>query len=290
MSTVKNMPEGMRRGLLASILFHLTLLLLFLFTSIGLDAMPPQFAEVTLISGSPGGQIAPATPVKEEPSPVRSEEVVRATRPKPERAQKPALQPSNQSAATTEAASKMTTQPARSSPVAPPRRRVIEDEEPVVSHQEQGKLAPGATPSLPGTPGSGSAASTSGGVPVQTAAESQSGGASQGRGGSGSGTGQTSGAGSGQPFTIEGDAAQRLIVKQVIPDYPEGLQRQAVLQFRFTVMPDGRITSLVPMRKGDPVLEEVTLNALRQWRFNPLSPQVEQRNVQGIITFRYELK
>lgn len=287
----ENMPEGMRKGLLASLLFHLALLLLFLITTIGLDAVPPQFAEVTLISGSPGGQETRSTPVLQQPSPVRSGDVVRATRPKQVSTQNPAKQTSPKSASTrTETVPKVTTQPARSSPIVPPKRRAIEEEEPVISRQEQGKLTPGAAASLPGTPGSGTASSSQGGAPVQTASESEAGGASQGRGGMGTGTGQTSGAGSGQPFTIEGDAAQRLIVKQVIPDYPEDLQREAVLKFRFTVLPDGRITSLIPMRKGDPTLEELTISALRQWRFNPLPPQMEQKNVQGIITFRYELQ
>jgi len=93
-----------------------------------------------------------------------------------------------------------------------------------------------------------------------------------------------------QPFTIEGEAAERKILRQVIPEYPPGLQKEAIVKIRITVLPDGKIGPMIPVQKGDPVLEETTINALRQWRFNPLPPTVIQKNVQGIVTFRYELR
>ena len=96
-------------------------------------------------------------------------------------------------------------------------------------------------------------------------------------------------ASSSQPFTIEGKAAERSILKQVIPEYPPGLDKEAVIKIRFTVLPDGRIGQMIPVQKDYPQLEEVTINALKQWRFNPLPPSAEQTNVQGVITFRYEL-
>ena len=92
------------------------------------------------------------------------------------------------------------------------------------------------------------------------------------------------------PYTITGDAANRTVLNQKIPQYPPGLQKEAVVRIRFTVLPDGRLGQMIPVQKGDPQLEEITLKALRQWRFNPLSPTAEQKNVTGIITFRYELQ
>ncbi|MBN2413644.1 energy transducer TonB [candidate division KSB1 bacterium] len=93
-----------------------------------------------------------------------------------------------------------------------------------------------------------------------------------------------------QTFTIEGEAAERKILKQIIPPYPPDMQKEAVVKIRITVLPDGSMGPMVPVQKGDPVLEEITMKALRQWRFNPLSPTVRQKNVQGIVTFRYELR
>ena len=37
-------------------------------------------------------------------------------------------------------------------------------------------------------------------------------------------------------------------------------------------------------------LESITLTALRQWRFNPIQSNAPQREVEGVITFRYILK
>jgi len=93
-----------------------------------------------------------------------------------------------------------------------------------------------------------------------------------------------------QPYTIEGEAADRTVLKKVIPKYPENLQKEAVVKIRFTVLPDGRVGQMIPVQKDDPRLETITMEALRQWRFNPLSQSTEQRSVQGVITFRYELK
>lgn len=81
-----------------------------------------------------------------------------------------------------------------------------------------------------------------------------------------------------------------MIINQVIPAYPEDLQREALIKFRFTVQPDGRLTNIIPMRKGDATLERITIEALSKWRFNALPVNVEKRMVQGVITFRYELR
>jgi TonB family protein len=93
-----------------------------------------------------------------------------------------------------------------------------------------------------------------------------------------------------QPYTIEGEAAERRILYQEIPKYPAGLQKEATVKIRITVLPDGKMGPVIPMQKGDPTLEEVTIKALRQWRFDPLPSGVAQKNVQGIVTFRYELR
>ncbi len=94
---------------------------------------------------------------------------------------------------------------------------------------------------------------------------------------------------SNQPFTIEGDAAKRTLVKKVIPQYPPGLQKEATVKIRVFVLPNGEIGQMLPVLKGDSVLEEITLKSLREWKFNPLPPG-ENKTVQGIVTFRYELR
>ncbi|MDZ7263214.1 MAG: energy transducer TonB [candidate division KSB1 bacterium] len=92
------------------------------------------------------------------------------------------------------------------------------------------------------------------------------------------------------PFQIEGQAARRVVLVKVIPEYPEGLQKQATIKIRFTVLPDGQVGEMIPMIRADATLERLTLDALRQWQFSPLAPEEPQVVEQGIITFRYLLK
>jgi len=91
-------------------------------------------------------------------------------------------------------------------------------------------------------------------------------------------------------YRIEGAVANRTVVYRIIPEYPENLQTQGVIRIRFTVLPNGNIGEMIPIIKSDATLEKITLDALRQWRFNPLPDDAPQRIEQGVITFRYLLK
>ena len=92
------------------------------------------------------------------------------------------------------------------------------------------------------------------------------------------------------PFIIEGEAAERTVVHRVIPQYPAGLAREAVVKIGFVVLPSGVVANAVPILKGDAELEKIALEAFRQWRFNPLPPEAEQKEQRGVITFRFVLK
>lgn len=101
---------------------------------------------------------------------------------------------------------------------------------------------------------------------------------------------ETPGEKEGPAFTIEGPAAGRAILSKVIPQYPPGLQKEVVVKARLTVLPNGLVSEVVPLQKGDPVLEELTVKALSQWKFNALPPDVPQLPQEGTITFVYRLK
>ncbi|HEX9975545.1 MAG TPA: energy transducer TonB [bacterium] len=92
------------------------------------------------------------------------------------------------------------------------------------------------------------------------------------------------------PYQIEGQAARRTVISRVIPEYPENLQKEAIIKISFTVLPNGQVGEMIPTIKSDATLEKITLDALRQWRFNPLPSFEQQRSEKGIITFRYLLK
>ncbi len=91
------------------------------------------------------------------------------------------------------------------------------------------------------------------------------------------------------PFTISGEASKRGILWKELPQYPEGLQTEATLKFKFFVLPDGSVHNITPLFKGAPQLEEITIEALHKWKFTPLPP-TSQETQEGVITFIYKLE
>ncbi|MEN3026507.1 MAG: energy transducer TonB [Chlorobiota bacterium] len=132
-------------------------------------------------------------------------------------------------------------------------------------------------------------------VPETTKAATNSPGESGGSAGvpersaEGSGLGlQGSGSGRGLGFDIQwGGGGNRIVVYRVLPQYPRGHNVGGRVRLRFTVLPDGTVGTIIPVQRTDPVLERAAVEALRQWRFNPLSTQME---MVGIITFAFELE
>ncbi|GBE28082.1 transport protein TonB [bacterium BMS3Bbin03] len=91
-------------------------------------------------------------------------------------------------------------------------------------------------------------------------------------------------------FKIEGEASRRRILSKVIPAYPKGYHGEGTIKLRFTVLPSGLIGDIIPILKGDAVLEKVTIDAFQQWRFAPIPKDRPQKTVVGVITFNYVLR
>jgi len=87
------------------------------------------------------------------------------------------------------------------------------------------------------------------------------------------------------PYSLEG--LNRTPLFAVLPQYP--VKEEAIIQMRITVDPDGNIIRMIPVRKGNPALENAVREALRKWKFNALPPGVPRENQTGIITFRFTL-
>jgi len=83
---------------------------------------------------------------------------------------------------------------------------------------------------------------------------------------------------------------KREIYQKRIPEFPEEVQREAIIKIKFTVLPNGLVGSAVLMQKGDTRLENLTLETFKSWRFNPLPIYMEQEPQTGIITFRFKLR
>ena len=105
----------------------------------------------------------------------------------------------------------------------------------------------------------------------------------------GTGTGKTGfgpGAGEGLGDIEWGGGGNRTVLFKKLPRYPAGVNTQAQIKIRFTVTADGTVRAMYPLQKGDPMLEKAAMDALRQWRFNPLKSTTE---MYGIITFTFRL-
>ncbi len=98
------------------------------------------------------------------------------------------------------------------------------------------------------------------------------------------------GSGSGSGFGLGdiewGGGGNRIVLYKVLPKYPQGYNVSAQIKIRFTVSADGVITSMVPLQKGDPLLERAAMEALKQWRFNRLK---ENKEMYGVITFTFRI-
>ena len=274
MIDLKTTFSDIRKTMALSVACHILLALLLLIIGTGFDFDNREFAEVAFI----GGTRTSPSPVKEEPA-----RAVIREQPKPESAKESI--PDKPTESTTR----------QKEQVELPKRRMMEQEETEPLPRESEKLTPTAerltdsnkrkvlnenhyegreiAESIPGdrvTAGTSKIPQSS-----KELAPSQ----------------DIGGPTTIEPFFIEGDVAQRKIEKKIIPKYPAGLQKEATVKIRFTVLPDGRVGEMIPLLKGgDATLEQTTMNALRQWRFNPLSPSAPQVRVQGIITFNYLLR
>lgn len=85
------------------------------------------------------------------------------------------------------------------------------------------------------------------------------------------------------PFQIEG--LNRAPISTPIPAYSEN--ESATITIQITVNPQGRIIRRVPLRKGNPRLEQAVMDVLLRWRFNPLPPDAPQEPQTGNVTFKF---
>jgi TonB family protein len=68
------------------------------------------------------------------------------------------------------------------------------------------------------------------------------------------------------------------------------LKAEAEIELTLWVLPDGTVDRVIPSVKGDPELEKIAIQFLKQWRFAPLpkdQPQVEQS---GTIPIKFRLE
>ena len=108
-------------------------------------------------------------------------------------------------------------------------------------------------------------------------------------GGMGGGVGGGIGKSSGYSIDWGGIGSRRLLSGR-LPKYPEGTNKEMPVFLQFTVLPDGSVSDVLPMRRSDELLEREAIAALKTWRFDPLPSQIEQKAQTGKITFNFKLE
>jgi len=107
--------------------------------------------------------------------------------------------------------------------------------------------------------------------------------------GNGIGTGGDGNGGFG--FELDfGGRGKRRIYSYFLPPYPEGVSKEIDLRLKFTILPDGTVSKIIPLIKADARLESSAVNSLRQWRFEPIPLNMKQLEQTVVITFPYRLQ
>ena len=88
----------------------------------------------------------------------------------------------------------------------------------------------------------------------------------------------------------EGGLGTRRIYSYIEPSYPAGVHKQIDIRLKFAILPDGTVGTILPLTKADTKLENAAINSLRQWRFEPLSPNQKQTEQTAVIVFHYRLQ
>jgi TonB family protein len=84
-----------------------------------------------------------------------------------------------------------------------------------------------------------------------------------------------------------GGGGNRTLLSKKPPKFPAGANISGETKIKFYVKPDGTVSRMIILRKVDPALENAALEALKQWRFNPIKDTVE---MEATIPFKFRLK
>ncbi|MCL2040298.1 MAG: energy transducer TonB [Bacteroidetes bacterium] len=84
-----------------------------------------------------------------------------------------------------------------------------------------------------------------------------------------------------------GGGGNRIVLTKKPPRFPTGANISGEVKLKFIVKPDGTISKIMVLKKADPALENAAIEALRQWRFNPIRDTID---MEGIIPFKFKLK
>jgi len=91
-------------------------------------------------------------------------------------------------------------------------------------------------------------------------------------------------------YRLAGELSKRKIIHFKKPEYPENESENTQVNLEIEANPDGTIKTVRIVKTGGLSFDNSAMEAVREWRFQPLAPNVKQSTQTGIVTIYFEIK
>lgn len=91
-------------------------------------------------------------------------------------------------------------------------------------------------------------------------------------------------------YRLAGELSKRKIIHFKKPEYPENENENTQVKLEIEANPNGTIKSISIVKTGGLSFDNSAMEAVREWRFQPLAPGVKQSIQSGIVTIYFEIK
>jgi TonB family protein len=91
-------------------------------------------------------------------------------------------------------------------------------------------------------------------------------------------------------YRLAGELSKRKIIHFKKPEYPKNENENTATKLEIAANPDGTIKSVSIVKTGGLSFDNSAMEAVREWRFQPLAPNVKQSIQTGIVTIYFEIK
>ena len=91
-------------------------------------------------------------------------------------------------------------------------------------------------------------------------------------------------------YRLAGELSKRRIIHFKKPEYPEKESENTQVNLEIEANPDGTIKTVRIVKTGGLSFDNSAMEAVREWRFQPLAPSVKQITQTGIVTIYFEIK
>jgi TonB family protein len=91
-------------------------------------------------------------------------------------------------------------------------------------------------------------------------------------------------------YRLAGELSKRKIIHFKKPEYPDNESENTQVNLEIEANPDGTIKTVRIVKTGGLSFDNSAMEAVREWRFQPLAPNVKQTIQTGIVTIYFEIK